>query len=52
MRVWDKAEGDRVAKKIILEIYYEFCHRQRSQEMWEAGFETIQKIGRKDEKDC
>lgn len=46
MRTWStKAELDELWKKLILMIYFEFCHNQRDQRMWEAGFETYNKIG-------
>jgi len=35
---------DKVIAEILLKIYFEFCYRQKNQSMWEAGWETIQKI--------
>jgi len=44
MRERTKKELDDLRKKIILMIYYQFCYKQRSQEMWDAGFEVMNKL--------
>jgi len=43
-REWTVKEVDEFHRKLILDIYAEFCYRQRSQEMWEAGHAMINKI--------
>lgn len=46
MRAWEtKAELDALWKKLILLVYYEFCYKQKNQEMWEAGLNVMNRIG-------
>lgn len=36
---------DKLHSRLLLDIYHEFCFKQRSQAMWDAGFETMEKLG-------
>ena len=45
MLTWTKQEVDQFLKELILDLYYEFCYKQRNQAMWDAGFAVMQQIG-------
>jgi len=46
---WTKKEIEAFQVKLILDIYYQFCaddrFRMRSQASWEAGWDTIKRVG-------
>lgn len=42
---YTKAEVAAFQRRLMLAIYYEFCHKAREQAPYEAGWETINKIG-------
>jgi hypothetical protein len=43
---YTKKQLDEFRGRLVLKIYREFVYNQREQAMWDAGFETIDKIGR------
>lgn len=44
MLKWSEKEADDFCSRLTLKIYFEFCYKQRNQEIWEAGWDTITRI--------